>query len=271
MKYIIMSAAGAAAIALAGPANVEAQDRHVHLHVNTRWEECAFQLDPALTQAAWRQFAEEAGVVTYFRPLRGARPMGAGNFDISILQSTTGIDDADAAWNDTFVHPDSTHWLFEGSGLSIPSLMVRGGITDRIDVGAYYTESPKANYGFAGGQVQYSVVDEARTGISGATRLSVVKLFGPEDVDFTAYGLDLLVSRDVPLFAGRAAVTPYAGISGYLSSAHEKSAVVTLADENVFGSQAMVGAEARYSVARVAVEFSSASVQSRTIRIGLAF
>jgi len=28
---------------------VAAQDSHPHLHINTRWDECAFQLDPSLT------------------------------------------------------------------------------------------------------------------------------------------------------------------------------------------------------------------------------
>src|SRR5881275_1036895 len=74
------------------------------LHVNPKWKECSFQLDPSLTQAAWRQFTEEAGLVVYFRPLSDARPMGRGHFEISALKWKTGIDDADAAWNDTFVH-----------------------------------------------------------------------------------------------------------------------------------------------------------------------
>ena len=32
------------------------------LHVNPRWEECSFQLDASLTQAAWHQFTQEAGL-----------------------------------------------------------------------------------------------------------------------------------------------------------------------------------------------------------------
>jgi hypothetical protein len=41
-----------------------AQDaNHPKLHVNPRWKECSFQIDPSLTQAAWRQFTREAGLV----------------------------------------------------------------------------------------------------------------------------------------------------------------------------------------------------------------
>ena len=46
--------------------------------------------------------------------------MGRGKFEVSVLQWQTDIDDHDAAWNDTFVHPDSVHWLFEGSGPQVP-------------------------------------------------------------------------------------------------------------------------------------------------------
>ena len=92
------------------------------LHVNPRWKECSFQLDPSLTQSAWRQFTEEAGLVTFFRPLSDARPLGKGRFELSALKWKTNINARDAAWNDTFVHPDSTHWLFEGSGLEFPGL-----------------------------------------------------------------------------------------------------------------------------------------------------
>lgn len=50
------------------------------------------------------------------------------------------------AWNDTFVHPGSTHWLKGGPRLPIMGL-TRMGVTDRLDVGVYFTKSPGVNYG----------------------------------------------------------------------------------------------------------------------------
>src|SRR4051812_11670882 len=88
---------------------VSAQD--VHLHVSSKWDECSFQLDPSLTQTEFHQFAAEAGNVIYFRPLTDAKPMGVGKFELSVLQWNTKIDETGGAWNNTFVHPDSTHWL----------------------------------------------------------------------------------------------------------------------------------------------------------------
>src|SRR5689334_8611482 len=94
--------------------SVSAHGDNPHLHINPRWKECSFQIDPSLTQSEWHQFAAEAGLVTYFRPLVDAKPMGRKRFEVSILQWNTKIDEGDGAWNNTFVHPDSTHWLIGG-------------------------------------------------------------------------------------------------------------------------------------------------------------
>jgi hypothetical protein len=271
MTRLKIGAAALAAALMTVPSTASAQSHnHPHLHVSDRWDDCAFQLDPALTQSAWRQFTREAALVTYFRPLRDAAPMGAGRFEISIMQSVVGIDDHDAAWNDTFVHPDSTHWLYEGSGLPVPELMARAGVTDRLDVGIYFTKNPNANYGFAGAQLQYNLVQQATSLLDASARLSAAALFGPADVEHSVYGLDLIASRRYPLFR-RAAIAPYAGVSAFASRSHEESAVVELEDERVAGVHAFAGAVAQYSFLRVAVEYDAAAVQTKSVRIGFAF
>jgi hypothetical protein len=247
---------------------MEAQGSHPHLHVNPRWRECSIQLDPSLTQAAWRQFTQEAGLVVYFRPVSDAQPMGKGRFELSVVQWKTGIDNADAAWNDTFVHPDSTHWLFEGSGLKFPGLTARVGVTDETDVAAYVTKSPGANYGFFGGQVQQGLVHDRKRGWAVAARVSFVSLYGPEDLDFTVYGADLIASRTVALTSW-ASVSPYGGVSTYLARSHEKTAAVSLHDEHVLGAQAMLGAELRVSKARLGAEFNFARVSSFSLKVGI--
>ena len=236
------------------------------LHINPRWKECSFQLDPSLTQTAWRQFTREAALVAYFRPLSDARPMGKGRFELSVLQSETGIDDRDAAWNDVFVHPDSTHWLFEGEGLKFPGLMARAGVGDDTDVGVYFTKSPGANYGFYAAQVQHAFVKNESW--AAAARVSFASLYGPDDLDLRMYGVDLLASRKFALTSW-AAVSPYIGGSTYLSSAHEKTTAVDLDDEHVLGAQAMVGAALQLSKARLGVEYNAAKVSSFSIKVGI--
>jgi hypothetical protein len=240
------------------------------LHVNERWHECSFQLDASLTQAAWRQFTREAGLVTYFRPLSDARPMGRGKIEVSILQWKTHIDDADPAWNDTFVHPDSTHYLFEGEGLAFPGLMLRAGVGAKTDVGAYFTKNPNANYGFFGAQLQRALVGGAGSAWAVAARASVVSMYGPEDLDFGVLGADVLASRTFRVNRW-ASISPYAGLSHYLSRSHEKSAIVTLDDEIVAGSQGSVGAALGLSRARLGVEYNMAKVSSFSMKIGVGF
>lgn len=148
--------------------------------------------------------------------------------------------------------------------------MVRAGLNDRMDVGAYFTENPESNYGFYGGQLQYNIVNNEKRGWAAAGRTSFVSLFGPEDLDLTVIGLDFLASWTFPV-NGWLTVSPYAGTSSYLSHGHEKSAVVDLGDEIVPGSQAMLGAVAEVSRTRLAVELSSAKVRTLSFKVGVGF
>lgn len=245
--------------------------KKVKLHVNPKWKQCSFQLDSSLTQHAWREFTQEAGLVAYFRPLSDARPLGVGNYEVSILQWTTGIDESKDAWNNTFVHPDSTHWLTGGEPLVFPGLMFRTGVTERLDVGAYWTRSPGANYGFWGGHVQYNLANETSGMLTAATRLSFISLYGPKDLDLTVYGADVLVSKKFAVWKRFASISPYVGASVYLSDAHEKTAAVDLHDETVVGLQGMVGAVAQISIARLAVEYNMARIRSLSFKIGVSF
>jgi hypothetical protein len=194
--------------------------------------------------------------------------MGKWNFEVSMVQYQTGIDDTDAAWNDTFVHPDSTHWLFEGSGLKFPGLMLRAGVSGSTDVGLYLTKSSGANYGFVGAQLQQSLFPDTTNRWAAAARVSFVSMYGPDDLSFAVYGVDLIASRKLAV-SRWAAVSPYLGVSTYLSTSHEKSAAVTLDDERVLGAQAMVGAAVQLSVARLGVEYNVAKVPSFSLKLGI--
>jgi hypothetical protein len=272
MNRSLFCAATAALIHFAAPmaGMAQHQTENPKLHVGSEWEECAIRLDPALTQEAWRQFAEEAALVVYLRPLTDARPMGAGAVEVSLHEWATAIDDAEPAWNNTFVHPTETHYLTEGSTLGFPGLMVRAGVTDRMDVGAYVTKNPKSNYGFVGGLIQHEIINDTAEGWAGAGRMSVVTLFGPEDVGMTVFGLDLVASKTFAVNEWMT-LSPYVIGSGYLSHARESSTVVNLESETVPGLQAMIGAAVEVYQARLAVEISAARVHTFAIKLGMAF
>jgi hypothetical protein len=231
------------------------------LHVNDRWDECAIVIDPALTQASWHQFVKEVGLVTYFRPLASARPLGRWNFELALLNWGTRIDPTADAWNDTFSHPDDTHWLFEGDALLIPGLMLRAGLTDRIDAGAYFTKAPGSNYGFLGGQVQYAFLNDTERKLAAAGRISAVRLYGPEDMDASTYGLDFVASKDVSRFS------PYVGVGAYWSRARETTSKVDLEDESVVGVQGTVGLAVRLWALRLGAEAHLAEVSGYSFKI----
>ncbi len=248
------------------PALASAQQRPT-LHVDSRWKECSIVLDPSLTQTAWRQFTEEAAQVLYFRPLTDARPMGRGKFEFAFMQWQTNVDDGDAAWNDTFVHPDSLHWLYEGSGLQFPGLAFRAGLTSTSDVGLYFTRNVEANYGAYGAQVQQHLVRFAGEWDVSA-RASFTALFGPEDVDLNVYGADVVASWREWKYA-RASLVPYAAVSTYLATSHQATAVQTLADERTVSVMTTLGAQLRYSAMRVAWEASFAQVPSVSMKFSV--
>jgi hypothetical protein len=264
----------AAALGLIGSSHVSfAQYVHdeVDLHVNPRWKECSFQLDPSLTQEAWHEFTKEAGLVAYFRPLTDAKPMGKWNFEVSLLQWRTKFDDTKPAWNDTFVHPDSVHWLKESSRLAFPGLTGRIGITDKLDVGVYWTKNFGANYGFWGGQVQYNLVNDAEKKWAASARASFTSMYGPEDLKLNTYGLEAIASKEFPIYSHWASISPYAGVSTYLTRAKETTEKVNLQTENVVGVQAMVGAVVNLSKARIGVEYNLATINTISFKLGVAF
>jgi hypothetical protein len=272
MNRTLFQAAAAALVLVANPVAGLAQHRqkNIDLHVDPTWDECAIRLDAALTQDAWRVFTQEAALVAYLRPLTDARPLGAGKVEVSLLQWATAIDDSDAAWNDTFVHPHAEHWLIEGDRLAFPGVMMRVGVSDRVDIGGYVTKNPKSNYGFFGGQIQQNFYNDERRGWAGAGRLSFISLFGPEDVELTVLGLDVLASKTFPV-DDWLEVSPYVGGSSYLSYSRERSAVVDLDSEIVPGSQAMLGVAVEAYRTRLGVELNSARVQTLSFKLGVAF
>lgn len=246
-------------------------DKGVKLHVNPRWDECSFQLDPGLTQQAWRQFTQEAGLVAYFRPLNSAQALGRGHFELAALSWRTAFDDTDAAWNDTFVHPDSTHWLKDGARLPFPGLTARVGITNKLDAGIYFTKNPQANYGFWGAQLQYNLVHNEARQWSVAARAHVTSLFGPADLTLNTYGLEAVVSKEWAVYSDWLTVSPYLGVSTYMAHARETTEAVNLKDETRAGLQTMAGVAAHIYFVSLGLEYNVAQLQTVSFKVGVTF
>jgi hypothetical protein len=241
-----------------------------HLHVSNEWKECSFQIDPSLTQDAWHKFTQEAGLVTYFRSVTDAKPMGKGKFEFSILQWQTKIDESTDAWNNTFVHPNSEHWLIGGEELPFPGISLRAGVTRKIDIAAYWSERPGANYGVAGAQVQYNFINDTTKNWALSARASINSLYGPRDLNLYVCGVDVIASKEFK-FNKHFGLSPYAGVSTYGSHAHEKTNAVDLKDEYISGMQGMIGAVAQIYCIRLGAEYNFADINTLSYKLGVNF
>jgi hypothetical protein len=104
-----------------------------------------------------------------------------------------------------------------------------------------------------------------------AARMSFTSMYGPEDLKLNVYGLDLLASKEFPIYSNRISLSPYVGVSSYVSNSHETTTAVDLSDEHVIGGQAMAGAVLKLSIARLGVEYNFAKVNTLSFKIGVAF
>ena len=242
----------------------------VHLHVSTKWKDCSFQIDPSLTQDQWKKFSKEAGEVIYFRPLIDSKPMGRGKFELSVLQWNTRIDETSDAWNNTFVHPDSEHWLIGGEQLPLPGLAFRAGVSKNIDAGIYWTKNFDANYGAWGAQVQYNFLNDSSGHWAASSRATVSSLYGPDDLNLRVYGLDLNASKEFRIHYPWLLIAPYAGLSAGVAHAHEKTEVVNLKDETHMDFRGTIGTVLKISIVRLGVEYNVAEVNSFSYKLGLA-
>lgn len=235
------------------------------LHVGNEYTECYVKFASDLTQDAYRRFVREFGSVSAFKPTAPPTTLGRGGVAVAIdLQSFT-IDDRSAAWNDTFHHPDAYHEL--GADKEIPELRLRVGVSDRVDVGAYYTKSPSANYGWLGMEGRYGVLQQSGTmPISLAVRGAYTKTLYVEDMDMHALTADIAAGRTF-----WNALTPYLDLGSDLVLARETSDAVDLRTETVLVPRLTGGLELRYWHVALGAEAHWATVSSYQIQVSALF
>ncbi len=233
------------------------------LHVNHDLKSCSIELDPALTQSQFHKFTREAAQVFTFKLMSPAEPLGAKTFQIGIDYSITPINDADPAWNNTFSHPHETHYL--GDQLAFPKLFGRMGVTDRIDVGFYFTKNPDANYGFMGGEMKYALFMKPEKPVGMAVRATYATLLGVEDMNFHLWGVDLSASKKIGV------LTPYLGIGANLGRGIETTSKVNLRNETVLTPRGIIGTQLSLSFFSLTAEMDVATVSTVSFRTGFRF
>jgi hypothetical protein len=235
------------------------------LHVDPSLEECSIHFAPGLTQGAFRRFAREFGSVSAFK--QGAPPvtLGRWGFSAGVEYISFSVEDKSDAWNDTFAHPDATHEL--GATQRFPKLRLRVGVTDDLDVGAYYSENPLANYGWLGLEAKYGLLQQ-REGmpVSLAVRGAYTKTLYVADMNMHAVSADVSVGRTL-----WNVLTPYVGIGSDAVLVRETSDAVDLRTERVVVPRVTGGLEVRFWHLAIGAEAQVSALTSYQAQVSAVF
>jgi hypothetical protein len=245
-------------------------DPNVNLNVTGGIAMCDFDIAPALTQSEWERATREIGSAIYLEPLASSRPLGKWNWSAQLEQNSFHVDQESGAWNNTFHHPDSTHYLTGESGrLAVPGLRFRIGISDRIDFGAYYTSSRPfgANYGFLGFDAKYAFLNDTVKGWSAAVRASYAMDANIKDFNISGTGLEVLAGKQLFRF-----FTPYAGVAANWNYGREKTSEVDLRNEHSLGVRGIAGVQFRWKFVDLGYEVQVGDgMAQRSLKVGVSF
>ena len=247
------------------PAAAIAHGSGPDLHVDPSVDDCSVRFAPELTQSSFHRFVREFGSVSAFKQGSGPSTLSRWGVAVDAQYVWFSVDEHSTAWNDTFVHPTAEHPL--GSNLSMPKLRVRVGVTDDLDVGAYYTRNPNANYGWVGIDAKYALLrqgDEMPVALS--VRGAYTKTLYVSDMDMHSATADVTVGRTF-----WNAVTPYVGVGGDYVYARETTSAVDLDHEAVFVPHATAGLEARIWHVALGGEVQLATINSYQLQASVVF
>ena len=228
-------------LALLLPASALAHGEYdPNLHVDPSLDDSSVAFAPELTQSAFHRFVREFGSVSAFKQGSPPTTLGRRGFSASVEYLSFRVEEKSAAWNDTFAHPDAYHEL--GSDKRFPLLSLRFGVTDDLDVGAFYSENPNANYGWLGFDVKYAILPQRDdVPVTLSVRGAYTKTLYVADMNMHAAGVDVSVGRTF-----WKVLTPYVGVGGDGVFARETSDAVDLHDEAILVPHATAGFQVRY-------------------------
>lgn len=240
-------------------------EEHASLHVDPAVDECSIRFDASLTQGAYEQFAREFGSVSAFKPNAAPVNLGRGRFAIAVEQLGFSIEDHTSRWNDTFVHPNSGHDL--GSNQMFPKARLRLGVTDDLDLGAFYTRNPKANYGWVGVDATYGVwKQENGAPVSVGVRGAWTRTLFLHDMKMNTGTAQIGVARTL-----WSVLTPYVYGGADVVVAQETSDRVELKTETETVPHVMTGAELRWWHVAVGAELHVSDLTSYQVQIAALF
>ena len=214
-------------------------------------------LDPSLTQSDFNTLVEELGTAVSYNPVAPAESLGITGFDVGLAVSMFDIDDN--VWNKAVSDTNAP------SMLPVPRLMARKGLPFGVDVGLAYTKVPGSNIKVIGGEIRKAIL-EGSTATPAVTIIGhTSNLSGADDVDISAYGVDIGISK------GFAIVTPYAGIGNVWINGSEKAGI-GLADHDTSATRSYVGVRIGFiPLLNLVAQADFSVVNSYTLRLNLGF
>ena len=263
MKNKLRNAIANALIVFVCVSASSAQDSDVYWHTDPSVKSCSMVIDPSLTQSQWRTFVEQVGAISSFKSLSSAEPLGRMKFRVGFDDAFTPVDQHDLAWINTFTHPGADCPL--GEKVTYPTLRARMGVTDNMDVGAYWTMAPGANYGMAGGEIKYAFAPESEQLPAAALRGSATILTGVPDFDLHIYSVEVIASKKIAMF------TPYLGLRESMAIGIETTSKVNLENENVFLTQGYAGMTYSVWMITIAAEYDVSHVNTLALAAGFNF
>ena len=251
-----------AALLLVTAAPVAAQSSVPPLHEDPSVDDCSVRFASTLSQGAFRRFVREFGSVSAFKQVSSPGTIGKGRVLVGIEMMRFTIDDRADAWNDTFTHPHGEHPL--GSTQQFPKLKLRVGVTDDLDVGAFYTKNFEANYGWLGIDGTYRVLAEGEGApMSLAVRGAYTKTLHVSDMDMHALTVDVSAGRRLGSI-----VRPYVGVGADAVLARESSDAVNLRRETVVAPHLLGGVEVGLGRMVLGAELTLGARPSVQVQVG---
>jgi len=235
----------------------------VYWRIDPGVKSCSMNIDPSLTQAQWREFTKQVGLIASYKSLASARTLGTMKFRVGLEYGSTPVNQHSPTWINTFVHPDADCPL--GDAVVIPTLRGAIGISENIDIGAYWTTAPDANYGLVGGEFKYAFLRETESLPAAAVRASAAFLTGVADFNLNIYSIDLLASKEI------ATLIPYVGFRTSLVVGTETTSKVSLSRETVPVAQGYAGIAYTIWMINLAAEYNVATVNTFTFTLGVGF
>jgi hypothetical protein len=216
--------------------------------------------DPSITQAEFAKFARLAGQAIYHTPVEPARAGGLLNFDIGVAATAVPVDTSASYWlkatgNDDFTVSDH---------LVVPRLVVSKGFS-AFSISASYAKLEGTDVEIYGGAVDVPIINGGLVKPTLALRGSYSQLQGVDQLDLTATGLELFLSK------GFGPITPYAAVGRSRVEAEGRITPTIVLKDNSSTNRYTVGVKLSLLFPKLVVEATQAEERSYAAKVSFGF